>query len=99
MTWTGRDPQLTEPMPVTNGYRQGSISGAQVRGLERAPRRGPWRGLVFLIVLVAVIVVGGGVFGAQRLRDFAFDFAASNPQVMRMPLLNQAQAGGQLEIR
>ena len=57
MTWTGRDPQLTEPMPVTNGYRQGSVSGARVRGLERAPRRGPWRGLVFLVVLYFVVRV------------------------------------------
>jgi UPF0755 protein len=42
---------------------------------------------VFLVVLMAVIVVGGGVFGAPRLRDAAFSFAGSNPQVMRMPLV------------
>lgn len=87
MTWTGRDPQLTEPMPVTSGYRQGSISGARVRGLERAPQRGPWRGLVFLAVLMAVILVGGGLFVGPRMRDAAFDLARSNPQVMRMPMV------------
>jgi UPF0755 protein len=87
MTWSGRDPQLSEPLPVTNGYRQGSVSGAQVRGLERAPQRGPWRGLVFLALLMAIIVVGGGVFAGPRLQDAAFDLAGSNPQIMRMPLV------------
>lgn len=87
MTWTGRDPQLSEPMPVTNGYRQGSVSGARVRGLERAPRRGPWRGFVFLALLMAVILVGGVVFAGPRLRDMAFDLARSNPQMMRMPMV------------
>jgi UPF0755 protein len=87
MTWSGRDPHLTEPMPVTNGYRQGSVSGAQVRGLERAPRRGPWRGLVFLAILMAVIVVVGGTIVGPRLRDAAYDLAASNPQIMRMPVV------------
>jgi UPF0755 protein len=87
MTWTGRDPQLGEPMPVTNGYRQGSVSGAQVRGLERAPRRGPWRGLVFLALLMVVVVVGGALFAGPRLQDAAFDLAASNPQVLRMPMV------------
>ncbi len=87
MTATGRDPQVTEPLPVTSGYRQGSVSGARVRGLERAPQRGPWRGLVFLVVLMLVIVVGGVVFAGPRLRDAAYDLAGSNPQVMRMPLV------------
>jgi UPF0755 protein len=87
MTWSGRDPQLTEPMPVTNGYRQGSISGAQVRGLERAPRRGPWRGLVFLAILIIAVLVGGAVFAAPRLRQAAFDIAGTNPQVLRMPMV------------
>jgi UPF0755 protein len=87
MTWSGRDPQLTEPLPVTSGYRQGSVSGARVRGLERAPRRGPWRGLVFLALLMAVIVVGGVVVAGPRLRDAAYDLAGSNPQLMRMPLV------------
>ncbi len=87
MTWTGRDPQLTEPMPITSGYRQGSVSGAQVRGLERAPRRGPWRGLVFLAVLIAAIFVGGVLFAGPRLQDIAYDLAGSNPQVMRMPMV------------
>jgi len=87
MTWSGRDPQLGEPLSVTNGYRQGSVSGAQIRGLERAPQRGPWRGLVFLALLMLVIVVGGVAFAGPRLRDAAYDLAASNPQVMRMPLV------------
>lgn len=87
MTWSGRDPQLSEPMPVTNGYRQGSVSGARIRGLERAPQRGPWRGLVFLALLMVVILVGGVVVAGPRLRDAAYDLAGSNPQVMRMPMV------------
>ena len=87
MTWTGRDPNPGEPLPVTNGYRQGSVSGAQIRGLERAPRRGPWRGLVFLAVLMAVILVGGVLFAGPRLRDAAYDLAGTNPQIMRMPMV------------
>lgn len=87
MTWSGRDPQLTEPVPVTGGYRQGSVSGARVRGLERAPQRGPWRGLVFLALLMGVILVGGALFVGPRLRDAAYDIARSNPQVMRMPMV------------
>lgn len=87
MTWSGRDPQLTEPVPVTSGYRQGSVSGARVRGLERAPQRGPWRGLVFLALLMVALLVGGGLFAGPRLRDVAYDLARSNPQVMRMPMV------------
>ena len=87
MTWTGRDPQLTEPVPVTSGYRQGSVSGARVLGLERAPQRGPWRGLVFLSLLMLVILVGGGLFVGPRLRDAAYDIARTNPQFMRMPMV------------
>jgi UPF0755 protein len=87
VTWSGRDPQLTEPVSTTNGYRQGSVSGARVRGLERAPRRGPWRGLVFLAVLMAVLLVGGAVFAGPRLQDAAYDLAGSNPQIMRMPMV------------
>lgn len=87
MTLAGRDPQATETLPVTSGYRQGSVSGARVRGLERAPRRGPWRGLVFLVLLMAAIVVGGALFAGPRLADAAYDLAGSNPQIMRMPLV------------
>jgi len=87
VTWSGRDPQLTEPVPVTSGYRQGSVSGARVRGLERAPQRGPWRGLVFLALLMVALLVGGGLFAGPRLRDVAYDLARSNPQVMRMPMV------------
>lgn len=74
-------------MPVTNGYRQGSVSGARIRGLERAPRRGPWRGLVFLALLMVVILVGGVVVAGPRLRDAAYDLAGTNPQIMRMPMV------------
>lgn len=87
MTWTGRDPHLTEPLSPTNGYRQGSISGARIRGLERAPQRGPWRGLVFLALLMVAILVGGVVVAGPRLRDMAYDLAGSNPQMMRMPMV------------
>ncbi|MET0771620.1 MAG: endolytic transglycosylase MltG [Candidatus Limnocylindrales bacterium] len=100
MTWTGRDPQLSEPMPVTNGYRQGSVNGARVRGLERAPRRGPWRGLAFLALLMVVVFVGGVLFAGPRLEDAAFDLARSNPQLMRMPMVPgivQERLGDRLE--
>ena len=70
VTWTGRgEPSLTEPVTGTRGQRQGSISSSELLGLKRARPRGPWRGLVFLVVLMLVIVVGGGVFvGTQAAR-------------------------------
>jgi UPF0755 protein len=88
MTWTGRgDPSLTEPVPMTRGHRQGSVSSAELRGLERAPKRGPWRGFVFLVLLIVAILVGGAVLVGPRFRDAAYDLAKTNPQIMRMPLV------------
>ncbi|MBX3032084.1 MAG: endolytic transglycosylase MltG [Chloroflexi bacterium] len=88
MTWVGRgEPSLTEPVPVARTRRQGSVSSAELLGLERARTRGPWRGLVFLALLMAAILVGGGVFAGPRLRDMAFDVARSNPQAMRLPMI------------
>jgi UPF0755 protein len=88
VTASGRgDPALTDPVTGTHAQRQGSISSSELRGLKRARPRGPWRGLVFLVVLMVVIVVGGGLLAGPRLRDAAYDLARSNPQVMRLPMV------------
>ncbi len=88
MTWTGRgDPSLTDAVPGTRGQRQGSVSSRELLGLQPARPRGPWRGLVFLVVLMLVIVVGGIVVAGPKVRDSAYDLARSNPQVMRLPLV------------
>src|SRR4249919_2285199 len=88
MTSTGkREPSMTEPVASTRGQRQGSVSGGELLGLRRARPRGAWRGVVFLVVLMAVLVVGGGIFAGPRLRDAAYDLARSNPQVMRLPMV------------
>jgi len=72
---------------MTRGHRQGSVSSAELRGLERAPKRGPWRGFVFLVLLIVAILVGGAVLVGPRFRDAAYDLAKTNPQIMRMPLV------------
>jgi len=88
MTWTGRgDPSLTEPVASTRGQRQGSVSSSELLGLKRARPRGPWRGLVFLVLLMTAIVVGGALVVGPRMRDAAYDLARSNPQVMRLPFV------------
>ncbi len=88
MTSTGkREPSMTEPVASTRGQRQGSVSGGELLGLRRARPGGAWRGVVFLVVLMAVLVVGGGIFAGPRLRDAAYDLARSNPQVMRLPMV------------
>ena len=78
---------MTEPVASTRGQRQGSVSSSELLGLKRARPRGPWRGLVFLALLMVVIVVGGVVFVGPKLRDVAYDLSRSNPQVMRLPLV------------
>jgi UPF0755 protein len=78
---------VTEPVTATRGQRQGSISSGELLGLGRARHRGPWRGLVFLALLMVVLVVGGGLFLGPRLQDSAYDMARSNPQVMRLPMV------------
>ena len=83
----GEQPSTTEPVTSTRGQRQGSVSSRELLGLRRVRTRGPWRGLVFLAVLVAIIVVGGVVFAGPRLRDTAYDLARSNPQAMRLPMV------------
>jgi UPF0755 protein len=88
MTWTGRgDPSLTEPVTGTRGQRQGSVSSSELLGLKRARPHGPWRGMVFLALLMVVILVGGVVVVGPTLRQAAYDLARSNPQVMRLPLV------------
>ena len=88
VTWTGRgDPTLTEPVTSAHVQRQGSVSSRELLGLKRARPRGPWRGLVFLALLMAVIVVGGVVVVGPRLRDAAYDISKSNPQLMRLPFV------------
>ena len=88
MTLSGRgEPSLTDAVTGTHPQRQGSISGGELLGLKRARPRGPWRGLVFLVVVMLVIVVGGGVFVGPRLREAAYDLARSNPQIMRLPMV------------
>jgi len=88
MTWTGRgDPSLTEPVTGTRGQRQGSVSSSELLGLRRARTRGPWRGLVFLVILIVAIGVGGILVAGPTLRQTAYDLARSNPQVMRLPLV------------
>lgn len=94
MTWTGRgEPSLTEPVTSTRGQRQGSVSSSELLGLKRARPRGPWRGLVFLVAVMLVIVVGGGVVLGPRLQDAAYDLARSNPQVMRLPMIPDVVRG------
>ncbi len=88
MTLSGRgEPSLTDAVTGTHPQRQGSISSSELLGLKRARPRGPWRGLVFLVVVMLVIVVGGGVFVGPRLREAAYDLARSNPQIMRLPMV------------
>jgi UPF0755 protein len=94
VTWTGRgEPSLTEPVTSTRGQRQGSVSSSELLGLKRARPRGPWRGLVFLVAVMLVIVVGGGVVLGPRLQDAAYDLARSNPQVMRLPMIPDVVRG------
>jgi len=83
----GEQPSTTEPVTGTRGQRQGSVSSSELLGLRRVRTRGPWRGLVFLALLMAAIVVGGIVFAGPRLRDTAYDLARSNPQAMRLPMV------------
>ncbi|MCY7418944.1 MAG: hypothetical protein LH650_10695, partial [Chloroflexi bacterium] len=83
----GEQPSTTEPVTSTRGQRQGNVSSSELLGLRRVRTRGPWRGLVFLAVLMAIIVGGGVVFAGPRLRDTAYDLARSNPQAMRLPMV------------
>lgn len=78
---------MTEPVTTIRGQRQGSISSRELLGLRRARPRGPWRGLVFLALLMVALVVGGAILAGPRLRDAAYDVARSNPQVMRLPMI------------
>lgn len=83
----GEPPSVTEPVSGTRGQRQGSVSSSELLGLRRVRTRGPWRGLVFLALLMVIIVIGGAVFVGPRLRDTAYDIARSNPQAMRLPMV------------
>lgn len=88
MTVTGRgDPNATDTATPTRGRRQGSVSSRELLGLEPAPRAGPWQAIIFMLVLLVALGIGGLIFLGPALRDFAYSLANDNPQAMRLPFV------------
>lgn len=91
MTYSGRDPGLSDTTSAVRGVRQGSISSRELRGLQPASRRsGSWRGL-FFVGFITIAIVGGLVLAVgPTFRELAWNTAKDNPQAMHLPFVGDA---------
>lgn len=91
MTYSGRDPGLSDTTSAVRGVRQGSIRGRELRGLQPASRRsGSWRGL-FFVGFITIAIVGGLVLAVgPTFRELAWNTAKDNPQAMHLPFVGDA---------
>lgn len=89
MTHPGRDPRSDAPRTSWRGIRQGSVSGAELRGSGYRARTGGamWRGVIFLVIFAVIVVAGGALIIGPGFRDFAAGLARDNPQALRFPFV------------
>jgi len=70
------------------------------RPTRSSGKSGVWRGVIFLVILAAVVLVGAFLFAGPALRDFARGTARDNPQSLRIPFVADVvrdDLGGALE--
>jgi UPF0755 protein len=85
MTFNNRD-STTDQFGTRS--RQGSISSRELLRLEPASRgTGTWRGVLFLLVLVAALGVVVVIVAGPTFRDVAFSLARDNPQALQLPFV------------
>lgn len=77
--------------PDVRGVRNYRVGTTDIRSASYRPRgrsSGTLRGLLFLILLAAVVLVGAFIVAGPALRDFARGLARDNPQTMRWPFVS-----------
>lgn len=83
----GRSPRDENGLDV-RAYGVAGSSTDPRRRLARSSRKpSVWRGVIFLVILAAVVLVGAFLFAGPAFRDFARGMARDNPQSLRIPLV------------